>query len=39
MSQLTSLRRALVAIGTSLALIALSAGQVLANTNPGPFPK
>ncbi len=39
MSQLTSIRRAVVAIGTAMALVAISVGQALASGGTGPFPK
>lgn len=39
MAQGISLRRALVAIGTAMALVAISVGQALAGGGSPPFPK
>jgi hypothetical protein len=39
MSRSTSLRSALVAIATAMALVAISVGQVFASGGSGPFPK
>jgi hypothetical protein len=39
MSKSISLRSTLVAIGTALALVAISVGQVFASGGSGPFPR
>ena len=39
MEKITTLRRVIAALGTGLALVALSVGQALASGGSGPFPK
>ena len=35
----TTVRRVLIALGSAMAIIAMTAGQALATGGPGPFPK
>jgi hypothetical protein len=37
--KLAAIRRAAIALGTALAMVAITAAQALAGGGPGPFPK